>query len=89
MLSVTEATLAKWENGAPLGPAKAIKVQRVRGLLYQLEQAMRRSYIATWLRQPSAACADLGVQTPADLFARGDYQAIEDMIFFLGSGVAF
>ena len=89
MLGVTEATLAKWESGAPLGPANRIKVQRVRGLLHQLEQAMRRSYIATWLRQSSAACADLGVQTPADLFARGDYRAIEDMIFFLGAGVAF
>jgi hypothetical protein len=50
---------------------------------------MRGSYIAIWLSQPSEACADLGVKTPADLFARGDYQAVEEMIFFLGSGVAF
>jgi hypothetical protein len=54
-----------------------------------LERSVRRDYIATWLEQPSEACADLGVKAPADLFARKDYEAVEDMIFFLGSGVAF
>jgi DNA-binding transcriptional regulator YiaG len=89
MVGVKEATLTKWENGATIGAVNLSKINRVQGLLRKLEQSMRRSYIATWLSQPSEACADLGVNIPADLFARGDYEAIEEMIFFLGSGVAF
>jgi DNA-binding transcriptional regulator YiaG len=89
MLGVSEATWAKWKAGSQLSSANLGRVLRVARILRKLERSVRRDYIATWLEQPSKACADLGVSTPADLFARRDYDAIEDMIFFLGSGVAF
>ena len=48
---------------------------------------MRKSYLPTWLEKPNEACAELGANAPVDLMERGDYDAIEDMIFFFGSGV--
>jgi DNA-binding transcriptional regulator YiaG len=89
MLGVSEATLAKWTAGSPLGTANLARVVCVARILRKLERSLRRDYIATWLEQPSQACADLGAKAPADLFAHKDYEAVEDMIFFLGSGVAF
>ena len=89
ILGVTEGTLAKWEAGSPLSTARSAHLLAVARILRKLERSVRRDYIATWLGQPSQACADLGVEVPADLFASKKYEAIGDMIFFLGSGVAF
>jgi DNA-binding transcriptional regulator YiaG len=90
MLGVAEVTLAKWEEGKEQPTTDQVtKIKRVANLLKGLSQVMHLSYIPTWLEKPSAACADRGAGTPVDLMERGDYEAIEDMIFFFGSGVPF
>ena len=88
-LGVTEATLHDWETGAGSPNvqerAKAWKFERI---LRRAAGAMRRSYILTWLEAPSEACAELGAATPLALLERGDYEAVENLLYYLGSGVS-
>jgi hypothetical protein len=90
MLGVTPATLARWELGeANPGAAEQARIKRVAAILRKLAGVMRPGFIPTWLTSPNESCKALGAQTPLALLARGDYEDIEDSIFFMGSGVAF
>ena len=51
--------------------------------------SLRAEFIPHWLETPNPACAELDARAPVDLMARGEYQAIENMIFFFESGVPF
>jgi transcriptional regulator with XRE-family HTH domain len=89
-LGITEATLGEWEEGVGHPGANGLaKVRRVRTILKRAAGTMRASYLPTWLEKPCDACAELGAATPLDLLERGDYEAVEGLIYYLGSGVPF
>jgi DNA-binding XRE family transcriptional regulator len=89
-LGVTEATLHDWEKGAGSPTAhERGKVRKFERLFRKAAGAMRRSYLPTWLVTPSEACAELGAATPLALLEKGDYEAVEDLLYYLGSGVSF
>lgn len=88
MLGVAEATLAEWEESRPDAPGLR-KIKQVEGILKGLARVMQKDFIATWLQSPNDACAELGSRTPVDLMERGDYEALEDMIFYFESGVPY
>jgi DNA-binding transcriptional regulator YiaG len=85
MLGITETTLAKWEKGQ--GPFDLAKIIRVKKILEMAARSMNPAYVATWITQPSPACAEIGVNAPLDLLERNDCDAVEDLLFYLGSGV--
>jgi transcriptional regulator with XRE-family HTH domain len=87
MLGTSEAAIASWEQGAAtLDAATLDRVGRVEGILGGLARVMRPAFIPVWLEQPNEACKEAGARTPLDLLARGDFQAVEAMIFYLESG---
>jgi transcriptional regulator with XRE-family HTH domain len=89
MLGVSEATLKTWEQGkGTLGSSEAAKLQRVGSILATAAGSLRADYLATWLETPSDACAELGALTPLGLMAKGDYEAVEDLLYYLGSGAS-
>ena len=65
------------------GPAAAAKVKRLEGILAGLARVMKKTFIATWLTSPNDACEG---RSPADLLATGEYEAIEDIVYFLEAG---
>jgi DNA-binding transcriptional regulator YiaG len=90
ILGVSVAALGQLENGqAGLSAAQRKTVERVEKILARAAQAMHREYIPTWLEKPSPACAEIGARAPIDLIERGDYDTVEDLLFFLGSGVPY
>ena len=89
-LGVTEAALQDWEKGAGSpGIQERAKVRKLERILRRAAGALRRSYLPTWLETPSEACAELGAATPLALLGKGDYEAVEDLLYYLGSGVSF
>ena len=89
MLGVSVTTLGQLENGHGLSPTQCKTVERVEIILAKAVQAMHRDYLPTWLEKPSPACAEIGARAPIHLIERGDYDAVEDLLFFLGSGVPY
>jgi DNA-binding transcriptional regulator YiaG len=84
MLGVTEATLARWDKGTtPPGAAGLEKVKRLGRILEGLARVMKRSFIPTWLASPNDACKG---RTPVDLLEEGNYNTIEDMVYFMEAG---
>jgi transcriptional regulator with XRE-family HTH domain len=84
MLGVTEATLGRWEKGTTTpGAAGLEKVKRLGGILEGLARVMKKSFIPTWLASPNDACKG---RTPVDLLEEGQYETIEDMVYFLEAG---
>jgi hypothetical protein len=89
-LGVPEADLGAWEErGGHPGTDERAKVRKLEAILKRAAGAMRMSYLPTWLTTPSNACAELGAATPLELLGRGDYAAVEDLLYSLGSGVPF
>ena len=88
MTGVPEEALARWQEGnEQLDPVALSRLERVCCILQGLARVMRVSFIATWLEQPNDACKEIGTRTPLALLERGDYAEVEDMIFYLESGV--
>jgi transcriptional regulator with XRE-family HTH domain len=90
MLGVSDAMLARLERGdEPLDKAALARVERIRKVLEKAAEVMRREYIPNWVKEPSAACKEIGASAPIDLLAKGDFDSVEDLLFFLGSGVPY
>src|SRR5437879_6324030 len=84
MLGVSKATMAKWERGtATPDAANRYKIKRVGKILQGLGRVMKKNFIATWLSSPNDACEQ---HTPMDLLGKGDYETIEDIVYFLEAG---
>jgi DNA-binding transcriptional regulator YiaG len=90
MLGTSEPLLERWQAGEeqPDTAARA-RIAKVEQLLKRLALVMRHDFIPTWLETPNDACKEAGARTPLDLMERGDYEQIEDMIFYFESGVPF
>jgi DNA-binding transcriptional regulator YiaG len=87
MVHVPAAVLGGWEKGLVSLDADAEqRIGRVAAILEGLAQVIRRTYVAIWLVQPNDACKEIGAHAPLDLFKCGDYEAVEDMVFYLESG---
>jgi hypothetical protein len=88
MAGITQTALAAWEQDGDgrLDGAAYGRLGRVARILEGLGRVMRRAFIPTWIVQPNDACKEIGARTPLDLFARGDYEALEDMVWYLESG---
>lgn len=87
LFGVSEATLRSWEKHGPSNKEEHARVRRVKKILAAAAETMRPSYIASWLTRANPACAELGAAAPVDLMERGDYDAAEDLLFLLGSGL--
>lgn len=87
MVHVPTAVLATWEDEDGVLDAEAeLRVAQVGAILAGLARIMRRQFIPIWLTRPNDACKEIGVRAPVDLFKRGNYKAVEDMIFYMESG---
>jgi DNA-binding transcriptional regulator YiaG len=83
-LHTSETNLAKWENGTSQpAPGNLAKMLRLKKMLEGLARAMKKNFIATWLRSPNEACEG---KAPLDLLAGGDYEAVADLVYFLEAG---
>jgi hypothetical protein len=81
------AAVAKWEEGKGRLSGEALgRIDRVAHILRGLGRVMRRSFVPTWVEQPTDACAERVARTPLDLFERGDYEALESMVYYMESG---
>jgi len=90
MLGVSDAALAQVERGdEQLDKLTLARVERIRKVLEKAAEVMRREYIPTWVTKPSTACKEIGALAPIDLLAKGDFDSLEDLLFFLGSGVPY
>jgi transcriptional regulator with XRE-family HTH domain len=85
---VAPKDLARWEQGKAvrLDDEASGRVDRVARILEGLARVMRRTFIPTWMAQPNDACKEMGARTPLELFERGDYETLEDMVWYLESG---
>jgi transcriptional regulator with XRE-family HTH domain len=84
ILGVSELTMAKLQKGSGSpDAAAAAKMKRLEGIFAGLARVMKKSFIPTWLTSPNDACER---RSPADLLAQGDFEAIEDIIYFLEAG---
>ena len=88
MTGIVDNALADWEHNKTVRLDAAVlrRLTRVAGILEGLSRVMRREFIATWVQQPNDACKEIGVRTPLDLFAKGDYGTLEGMVWYLESG---
>ncbi len=90
MAGVTETTVTRWEEGkGHPGDASARRLQRIESILEGLARVMRRGFIPTWLEQPNDAAKEAGGATPLDVMAKGDFAAIEQMVYFFEAGEPF
>jgi transcriptional regulator with XRE-family HTH domain len=88
MLGISPSALARLEKGeAPSDASILARFGKVKAILKRAAGTMRREYLPTWIEKPSEACSELGANAPIDLMERGDYDAVTDLLFFLGSGV--
>src|SRR5947209_8284495 len=89
MTGLSRNTLAKWEQDPTvrLDDEAVGRVARVAHILKGLARVMRRAFIPTWIGQPNAACREIGVTRPLDLYGNRDYETLEDMIWYLESGM--
>jgi hypothetical protein len=83
MLGVAEATLPRWEKGTTPSAAGQDRVKRLAGILEGLARVMKKSFIPTWLASPNDACKG---RTPVDVLEAGQYETIEDLVYFLEAG---
>ena len=89
-LGLSQAAFERWEEGeAPVDLQVLSQLGRVKAILEKAARTMRRDYVPTWVEKPSPACEELGARAPIDLMERGDYDAVDDLLFFLGSGVPY
>ena len=88
MTGVPPTVLTRWEQGKAVRlPGEAVgRVGRVGRILEGLARVMRRRFIPTWIEQPNDACKEIGARTPLDIFASGDCETLEDMVWYLESG---
>jgi hypothetical protein len=86
MTGVPISALEEWEENGFLDGAAIDRVDHVVRILHGLARVMQKSFIPTWLAQPNAACKEIGIASPLDLLERGDYAAVEDMLYYLESG---
>lgn len=84
MVGVSAGTLARWERGVvtPDG-ARLGKIKRVGQILKGLARVMKKDFISTWLSHPNDACEG---RSPVDFLEEGDYETIEDLVYFLEAG---
>jgi hypothetical protein len=52
-------------------------------IFHGLGRVMKKDFVVTWLNSPNDACER---RTPMDLLAEGDYETIEDIVYFLEAG---
>src|SRR5262249_42225428 len=88
MTGVSQKALAEWEQdeAASLDDESFGRIGRVAHILVGLARVMRRAFIPTWIEQPNDACKEIGAGSPLDLFKKGDYETLEDMVWYLKSG---
>jgi transcriptional regulator with XRE-family HTH domain len=88
MTGIHADVLTNWERNKAvrLDSVTQRRLARIAGILDGLARVIRRDFIATWLEQPNDACKELGAATPLDLFAKGDYETLEGMVWYLESG---
>jgi hypothetical protein len=84
---VPEATLAAWEAGGSLDDSALAGIHRIGRLLSRLARVMQKTFISTWLVKANDSCKEVGARAPVVLLENGDYRAVEDMVFYLESGV--
>ncbi len=91
MLGLSEETETRLEKGEIPVPDETVRdrFDRLKAILQKAAGVMQLDYIPTWVENPSPACAEIGARAPVDLMERGDYEAVEDLLFFLGSGVPY
>jgi hypothetical protein len=90
MLGLSKADLALWEKGElPADLVGLTRLERLKRLLKRAAEVMRPEYVPIWVEKASPACAEIGAQAPIDLMEKGDYDAVEDLLFLLGSGVPY
>jgi DNA-binding transcriptional regulator YiaG len=83
-LHASNTALAKWEKGTSLpAPGSVAKIKRLEKIIEGLSRAMKKDFISTWLRSPNDACEG---KAPLDLLAEGDYESVEDLVYFLEAG---
>ena len=82
LLGVDESTLTNWEANVPTS-ALVTKIKKVEKILDGLVRVMKKAYIPTWLTTANDACDG---RTPADCLQDGDYETIEDLVYFLQAG---
>jgi hypothetical protein len=83
-LHASDTALAKWEKGiSPRAPGSVAKIKRLEQIVEGLARAMKKDFIPTWLRSPNDACEG---KAPLDLLAEGDYESVEDLVYFLEAG---
>ena len=83
-LHASDTTLAKWEKRtSPPAPDSVAKIKRLEKIVEGLARVMKKDFIATWLSSPNEACEG---KAPLDLLAEGDYESVEDLVYFLEAG---
>jgi DNA-binding transcriptional regulator YiaG len=83
-LRVSDTTLAKWEKGtSPPAAGSLASIKRLENIVAGLSRVMKKGFIPTWLTSPNDACER---KTPLDLLAKGDYESVQDLIYFLEAG---
>ncbi len=84
MLGVSKTTMAKWERGMSTpDTANRQKIKRLGDILQGLGRVMKKHFIAPWLTSPNHACEG---RTPMNFLGEGDYETIEDIVYFLEAG---
>ena len=63
--------------------ARLEKIKRVEEILKGLARVMKKDFIATWLTRPNDACEG---RSPVNFLEEGDYETIEDLVYFLEAG---
>jgi DNA-binding transcriptional regulator YiaG len=87
MVGVPSKVLTAWEaNQVSLKGAAAARLKRVSTILARLAGIMQPAFVPKWLERPNNACQEIGVRSPLHLFEEGDYETIEDMIWYAESG---
>jgi DNA-binding XRE family transcriptional regulator len=81
-LGVAETTLENWETRES-GAAPLIKIKKIAKILDGLARVMKEEYIPTWLASSNDACDG---RTPVACLKGGDFQTVEDLVYFLQAG---
>jgi len=83
-LHASDTALAKWEKGTTRPPPDSIaEIKRLKKIVEGLAGVMKKKFIPTWLRTPNDGCEG---KAPLDLLAEGDYEYVEDLVYFLEAG---
>ena len=83
-LHASASALAKWEKGtSPPTPGSVAKIKQLEKIIEGLSRVMKKDFIRTWLTNQNDACEG---KSPLDLLAKGDYESVEDLVYFLEAG---